>query len=101
MCRWYDIGLQLGLDPAKLECIKQSGQSNGECLVAMIQLWLKGAEPAPTWGQLCRVLEGSVVGEQQLAATIRREKGDTGDNGDTDDTGRMIHVVAGWLEAEV
>ena len=24
--KWYDIGLQLGLDPNRLECIKRSGQ---------------------------------------------------------------------------
>lgn len=73
--KWYDIGLQLGLDPAKLECIKRSGQSHAECLVAMIQLWLKGMDPGATWGHLCKVLEGRVVQEQGIAATIRREKG--------------------------
>lgn len=74
--KWYDIGLQLGLDPAKLECIKQSGKSNAECLLSMIQLWLKGVEPEPTWAGLCRVLEGRVVREQDLAAAIRKEKGE-------------------------
>ena len=73
--KWYDIGLQLGLDPAKLECIRRSGKSQGECLVDMIQIWLKGVEPVASWGHLCRVLEGRVVGEAELARTIRREKG--------------------------
>lgn len=74
--KWYDIGLQLGLDPAKLECIKRSGKSNAECLLSMIQMWLKGVEPEPTWSCLCSVLEGNVVGEQDLATAIRREKGE-------------------------
>jgi hypothetical protein len=73
--KWYDIGLQLGLDPAKLECIRQSRKTNGECLVDMIQLWLKGVEPKPTWTHLCQVLEGRVAKEKGVAATIRKEKG--------------------------
>lgn len=72
--KWYDIGLQLGLDPGRLECIKQSGKSNAECLILMLQLWLKGVGPEPTWGDLCRVLAGRVVQEQKLAVAIRREK---------------------------
>ena len=75
--KWYDIGLQLGLDPERLNCIKRSGKTNGECLVDMIQLWLKGAEPKPTYTVLCRALKGRVVGESGLAATIQREKGIT------------------------
>lgn len=74
--KWYDIGLQLGLDPAKLEGIRMmSGQTHEECLLRMIELWLKGVQPVATWQDLCRVLEGVVVGESGLAARIRTEKG--------------------------
>ncbi len=75
--KWYDIGLQLGLDPARLEGIRHSGQTQGERLLSMIQLWLKGlgADAPPTWESLCRALEGVVVEEAGVAANIRRQKG--------------------------
>ena len=74
--KWYDIGLQLGLDPARLEGIRHSGLTQGECLVSMLQLWLKGlGAQDPTWEGLCRTLEGEVVVEPGTAARIRQEKG--------------------------
>ena len=73
--KWYDIGVQLGLDPAELESIKISYHSPMECLRCMIQLWLKGLEPIPSWENLCRALEGEVIAEPAVARTIRQSKG--------------------------
>ncbi len=71
--KWYDIGLQLGLDPARLDGIRLSGQTHGERLVSMIQLWLNSLEA--TWERLCRTLEGMVMQEPAIAASIRQDKG--------------------------
>ena len=73
--KWYDIGVQLELDPDKLECIQHSYDTMGKRLIAMIQLWLKGLHPLPTWRKLCLVMEGVVVQEPAIAELIRREKG--------------------------
>ena len=72
--RWYDIGLQLGLDPTRLEGIRVSGQTNGERLVSMIQLWLKSLKAS--WRRLCTTLEGPVVQEPATASKIRQDKGE-------------------------
>ncbi len=75
--KWKNIGLQLGLDPTRLDGILHSGQTQGECLLSMIQLWLKGlgVHNSPTWESLCRALEGVVVEEAGVAANIRQQKG--------------------------
>lgn len=75
--KWYDIGLQLGLDPARLQGIRLSAGTQGERLVSVIELWLKGLGPEPpTWEGLCRTLKGEVVEEPALASRIRQEKGE-------------------------
>ena len=78
--KWYSIGLQLGLEPCRLDSIRSScggrgGGSAGECLVAVIKLWLRGLGHRASWATLCRALEGAVLSSWQVAAQIRREKG--------------------------
>lgn len=60
--RWYYIGIELGIDPASLNVIKQSNRGDpDDSFTEMIQLWLRNAKPDPTLAQLDRALKAKTV----------------------------------------
>ena len=69
--KWYDIGLQLGLESFVLDGIKvHCGSIPADCFRDMIKEWLKGDES--NWIQLQDALRSSTVREFKLAGVLQR-----------------------------
>ena len=75
MAKWYRIGVQLGVDEAKLEEIENNYQTADRRFSEVIKFWLRGnASAAVSWKSLVEILELPFVGEKGLAMRLR-EKG--------------------------
>ena len=70
--KWYNIGLQLNLQPGALDHIKEHKDANS-CLREMLKHWLKGVHPSPTWKLLIKALKSRSVSEADLAKRLKRK----------------------------
>ena len=60
--KWKDIGIELGIDPASLDVIKQNNNGNpDDCFKDVMQLWLRNANTDPTLEQLDKALTAKTV----------------------------------------
>jgi hypothetical protein len=76
MAKWYPIGVQLGVDQAKLKEIEVNYRAADRCFVEVVSFWLGGNTPvAVSWESLVEVLEQSFVGEKGLAMRLREKGG--------------------------
>jgi hypothetical protein len=76
MAKWYPIGVQLGVDQAKLKEIEVNYRAADRCFVEVISFWLGGNTPvAVSWESLVEVLELPFVGENGLARRLREKGG--------------------------
>ena len=76
MAKWHTIGVQLGVDPAKLEEIESNYQTADRRFSEVIKFWLRGnASAAVSWESLVEVLERPFVGEKGLAKILRENGG--------------------------
>ena len=74
--KWFRIGIQLGVDQAKLKEIEMNYQTADRCFSEVISFWLNGnTAVAVNWKSLVEVLEQPFVGEKGLAGRLR-EKGE-------------------------
>ena len=69
--KWYNIGLELDMDPGTLDVIKRDSDSTDERFRAMLGTWLKMVEPKPTWGALAEALRSPTVGYEHLAEQMQ------------------------------
>ena len=68
--KWYDLGLQLGVEEGTLENIKSDNHENSQnCLRGMLSTWLK-VDPKPMWDTLCTALRSRTVGANRLASDL-------------------------------
>ena len=66
--KWYHLGVQLGIDDAKLEEIENNYQTTDRRFSEVIKFWLRGnASAAVSWESLVEVLEEPFVDEKGLA----------------------------------
>ena len=65
--KWYDIGIELGLDIDMLDTLKSMHSDPKDCLTEMLKVWLKSIEPPPTWTALGDALSMDAVGESEFA----------------------------------
>ena len=70
---WYYIGLMLRIRVDKLDCIKLEHHEPQSCMRAMVNTWLQGLNPQPTWDALVQALHGCVGGKDQLAQKLALE----------------------------
>ena len=68
--KWKLIGLQLGMPPEKLDEIKSEHKDPRNCFLEVLNEWLKGLDPEPTWEGLAKALRSKSVGEDALAGQI-------------------------------
>ena len=74
--KWHCIGVQLGVDPAKLEEIENNYQTADRRFSEVIKFWLRGnTSAAVSWESLVEVLEQPSVGEKGLAMRLREKGG--------------------------
>ena len=65
--KWYNIGLELEIDPGTLDTIKGNNDNIDDRFRAMLTTWLKMAEPRPTREALAEALRSPTVGYEHLA----------------------------------
>lgn len=65
--KWYDIGVELEIDVEELNIISSRFNDPAECLLHMLQLWLRSIDPLPTWNILAAALTAEAVHEIALA----------------------------------
>jgi hypothetical protein len=76
MAKWYPIGVQLGVNQAKLKEIEVNYRAADRCFVEVISFWLGGNTPvAVSWESLVEVLELPFIGEKGLAMRLREKGG--------------------------
>ena len=76
MAKWFSIGVQLGIDPAKLQEIETNYRTADRCFSEVINFWLKGNTPvAVSWISLVGVLKSPFVNEKGLARRLEEKVG--------------------------
>ena len=65
--KWYNIGLELDVDPGSLDAIEGSNKNIEDCFRAMLTAWLKMSQPKPTGAALAEALQSPTVGYGHLA----------------------------------
>ena len=69
--KWELIGLQLRMQPEKLDEIECKHKADPKkCFLEVLKEWLKGLDPEPTWEGLAKALKSRSVGEVELAGQI-------------------------------
>ena len=68
--KWYDVGLELGIDPGTLDSIKSNNDSNESRFTAVLLAWLRTVRPRPTLTALAEALRSPTVGCGHLAEQI-------------------------------
>ena len=65
--KWYNIGLELDIDPETLNTIKGNNDNIDDRFRSMLMTWLKMVDPKPTWEALAEALRSPTVGYEHLA----------------------------------
>ena len=68
--KWYNIGLELEIDPETLDVIEGNNKDIDKQFRAMLTTWLKMIDPKPTWVALAEALRSPTVGCGHLADLI-------------------------------
>ena len=71
--KWFNLGLELGIDEETLKVLKQSSTSEDDCFRDMLSKWLRTVNP--TWEELLVALKQPSVGCDHLAKKVRDEQG--------------------------
>ena len=67
--KWFDIGVQLGLDNGTLQSIKTENSNTGDALREVLTYWLK-RNSSSTWGALFKALRSRPVGAGSIVDTL-------------------------------
>ena len=68
--KWYNIGLELEIDPGTLNVIEVDNKKTDDCFRAMLTTWLNTVEPKPTSAALADALRSPTVGYVDLAGEL-------------------------------
>ena len=71
--KWFNIGIQLGLDSVKLEAIKCNCADVEDRFTKMLSEWLVQVDPEPTWDRLVSALKARPVDCKQIAREIEQK----------------------------
>ena len=65
--KWKRLGVYLRLPKPALDTIKH--ENSEDCLMEMLDCWLKQANPSPSWATIIEAIE--VLGDKKLAAELK------------------------------
>ena len=69
--KWYNIGLQLGVKPTELDCIRQNYPNTDDCFTEMLKVWLRDASIMNrTVKRLIMALQQETVGFGDVASSL-------------------------------
>ena len=72
--KWYNIGLELEIDPGTLNTIQTDNENSDNRFRAMLMTWLKMVQPKPTLAALAEALQSPTVGFGHLAEQVQALK---------------------------
>ena len=72
--KWYNIGLELEIDPGTLDTVKGNNDDIDDRFRAMLMTWLKMVQPKPTLAALAEALQSPTVGFGHLAEQVQALK---------------------------
>ena len=72
--KWYNIGVELEIDPGTLDTIKGNNDDIDDRFRAMLMTWLKTVEPKPTLAALAEALQSPTVGFGHLTEQVQALK---------------------------
>ena len=72
--KWYNIGLELEIDPGTLDTFKGNNEDIDDRFRAMLTTWLKMVQPKPTLSALTKALQSPTVGFGDLAEEVLKLK---------------------------
>ena len=67
---WYNIGLELSIDPGTLDAIRSDHAKTKDCFREMLITWLKMVQPKPTLAALAEALQSPTVGFEHLSEQV-------------------------------
>ena len=68
--KWFEMGLQLGIDENELETIKHDNSDSKTAARMMFTEWLRNTQKEKSWESLLEALQSQSVGESCLASTL-------------------------------
>ncbi len=68
--KWYNVGLELGVQRDTLDSIRDQFDDPIDCLCEVLRLWLRGISPRASWRGLVDALRSCIVGEEKLASEL-------------------------------
>ena len=71
--KWYDIGVQIGIDTGTLQTIRNDYNDSGDALRELLTYWLKRT---PTWEALFKALRSRPVQASDKAEKLQKEMKD-------------------------
>ena len=92
--KWYNLGIQLGIDVTDLDVIRDRNMKNtDECITDMLVNWLRNASYPPTWDYIVKALRSPTVNFMQMAETIEHShlSSDSKKESDLEDTSKTRH----------
>jgi len=69
--KWFEMGLQLGVDPKELSYIESDTPSSKTACIKMFTEWLSNSKIEKTWEKLLAALSSRSVRENTLADNLR------------------------------
>ena len=69
--KWFEMGLQLGVDPKELSYIESDTPSSKTACVKMFTEWLSNSKTQKSWEKLLTALSSRSVRENTLADNLR------------------------------
>ena len=72
--KWYNIGVELDMDPGTLDTLKGNNDDIDDRFRAMLMTWLKTVQPRPTLAALAEALQSPTVGFGHLAEQVQALK---------------------------
>ena len=67
---WYNIGLQLCIPPAELDCIRHEHGNSLHLLLEMLRKWLHTTVNPPTWEAVVAALRSPAVNKKHVAEQL-------------------------------
>ena len=69
--KWFEMGLQLGVNPKDLKTIQHDAKNSKAACIEMFTEWLGNANTEKSWEKVLNALRSRSVGENTLAKNLQ------------------------------
>lgn len=71
--KWYNLGLELGIDEPTLKVIQKDNKSTDACFSEMLSCLLKMIDPLPSWEAIVKALCQPSVNCKKVASDVAKK----------------------------